>query len=86
MYTSQKFKDILQGIPETHFTDAQGHQRAGAITGSPNNFQSTMSTVYEKENQKTVNPKLPKQTKWFSDVTKKFYHYFPEKAAERQKE
>ena len=47
--------------PETHFRHAQGHQRAGAVTGSINNFQSTIKTVYELEHQKTVNTKLGKQ-------------------------
>ena len=49
--------------PETHFRHAQGHQRAGAWTGSTNIFQSTIITVYEVEHQKTVNTKLGKQTK-----------------------
>ena len=48
--------------PETHFRHAQGHQRAGAVTGSINFFQSTIIRVYEVEHQKTVNTKLGKQT------------------------
>ena len=48
--------------PETHFRHAQGHQRAGALAGSTNIFQSTIITVYEVEHQKTVNTKLGKQT------------------------
>ena len=43
--------------PETHFKHAQGHTRAGALTGSINIFQSTTITVYEVEHQKTVNTK-----------------------------
>ena len=60
MYASQKFFSTLRR-PETHFRHAQGHQRAGAVTGSINNFQSTIKTVYELEHQKTVNTKLGKQ-------------------------
>ena len=67
--------------PETHFRHAQGHQRAGAVTGSFNIFQSTITTVYEVKQQKTVNTKLGKQTIWFSEVIKDFYHYFQEKEA-----
>ena len=48
--------------PETQFRHAQGHQRAGVLTGSIKNFQSTVITVYELEHQKTVNTKLGKQT------------------------
>ena len=48
--------------PETQFRHAQGHQRASAVTGSINIFQSTIITVYEVEHQKTVNTKLGKQT------------------------
>ena len=51
--------------PEIHFRHVQGHQRAGALTGSINIFQSTIITVYEVEQQKTVNRKLGKQTVWF---------------------
>ena len=40
---------------ETHFRHAQVHQRASALTGSINFFQSTIITVYEVQNQKTVN-------------------------------
>ena len=47
--------------PVTYFRQAQGHQRAGALAGSTNIFQSTI-TVYEVEHQKTVNTKLGKQT------------------------
>ena len=57
---------------------AQGHQRAGASTGSINIFQSTNITVYEVEHQKT-NTKSGKQTIWFSEVIIEFYHYFQEK-------
>ena len=70
---------------ETHFRHAQGHQRAGALTGSINIFQSTIITVYEVEHQKTVNTKLGKQTIWFSEVIKDFYHYFREKEAGNHK-
>ena len=48
--------------PETHFRHAQGHQRAGALTGSINIFQGTIITVYEVEHQNTFNTKLGKQT------------------------
>ena len=63
MYASQK----VQGFsslrrPEKHFRHAQGHQRAEAVTGSINIFQSTTITVYEVEHQKTLNTKLGKQT------------------------
>ena len=67
--------------PETHFRHAQGHQRAGALTGFINIFQSTIITVYEVEHQKTVNTKLGKQTFRFSEIIKDFYHYFQEKEA-----
>ena len=70
--------------PETHFRHAQDHQRAGALTGSINIFQSTTITVYEVEHQKTVNTKLGKQTIWFSEVIKEF-HYFQEQKAGRHK-
>ena len=72
--------------PEKHFRHAQGHQRAGALIGSIAIFQSTTSTIYEVEHQKTVNTKLGKQTIWFSEVIKDIYHYFQEKEAGRQKE
>ena len=65
--------------PETHFRHAQGHQRAGALTGSINIFQSTTITVYEVEHQKKTNTKLGKQTIWFSEVIKEFRHYFEQK-------
>ena len=65
--------------PETHVRHAQGHQRTGALTGSINIFQSTISTVYEVEYQKTLNTKLGKQTIWFSEVIKEFYQYFQKK-------
>ena len=72
--------------PETHFRHAQCHQRAVALTGSINIFQSTTITVYEIEYQKTVNTKFGKQTVWFSEVIKDIYHYFQQKEAGRQKE
>ena len=86
MNASQK----IQGFPslrrpETHFRHAQGHQRASALTGSFNIFQSTLFTVYEVEHQKTANTKLGKQTIRFSEVIKDIYHYFQEKYAGRQK-
>ena len=62
--------------PETHLRHAQGHQRAGASTGSINIIQNTIFTVYEVDHQKTVNTKLGKQTIWFSEVIKEFYQYF----------
>ena len=67
--------------PEAHFRRAQGHRGAGGITGSINIFQSTKFTVYEVVHQKTVNTKLGKQTIWFSEVIKDFYHYVQEKEA-----
>ena len=63
MNASQKIRGISSlRRPETHFRHVQGHQRAGAITGSINIFQSRIITVYEVELQKTVNTKLGKQT------------------------
>ena len=62
--------------PETHVRHAQGHQRAGASTGSINIIQNTINTVYEVEHQRTANTKLGKQTIWFSEVIKDIYHYF----------
>ena len=71
----KKFKDFSsRRWPETHFRYAQGHQRAGALTGSVNILQSTTITVYEVEHQKTINTKLGKQTTWFSEVIKEFHH------------
>ena len=86
MYASQKvhgFSSLHR--PETHFRHAQCDQRTGALKGSINIFQSTISTVYEVKHQKTVNTKLGKQTIWFSEVIKEFYHYFQEKEAGRHK-
>ena len=71
--------------PETHFSHAQGHQQAGALTGSIKVFQSITITVYEVEYQKTVKTKLGKQTFWFSEVIKDIYHYFQKKQAGRRK-
>ena len=62
--------------PETHCRLAHGYQRAGALTGSINNFESTIIPVNEAENQKICNTKIGKQTTWFSEVIKDFYHYF----------
>ena len=86
MYASQKaqgFSSLRR--PETHFRHAQGHQRARAITGFIDIFQSTTITVYEVEHQTTVNTKLGKQTIWFSEVIKEFHHYFQEEKAERHR-
>ena len=71
----KKFK-IFSSLrwPERHLSRAQGHQRASAIIGSINIFQSTIITVYEVVHQKSVNTKLGKHTNWFSDVIKEFYH------------
>ena len=82
----KKFK-IFSSIrrPEIHLRRAQGHQRAGGLTSSINIFQSTISLVYEVEHQKTVNTNFGKQTIWFSEVIKEFYHYFQEKQAGRHK-
>ena len=66
---------------ETHCRHAQSHQRAGALTGSINIIQSTVLIVYEVEHQKTVNTKLVKQTIWFLEAIKGFYHYFQEREA-----
>ena len=60
--------------PQTYVRHAQSHQRAGASTGSINIIQNTAITVYEIELQKTINTKLGKQTTWFSEVIKDFYH------------
>ena len=65
--------------PDTDFRHAQGHQRASALTGSINIFQSTVITVYEVVHQQTYNTKLGKQTIWFSEVIKDFQHYLQEK-------
>ena len=48
----EKFK-VFSGLPrpETHFRHAQGRQKAGALPGSINIFQSTIITVYEVEHQ-----------------------------------
>ena len=87
MNPSQKFEVFSSPRrPETHFRNAQAHQRAGALTVSINIFQKTITTVYEVEHQKTVNRKLRKPTIWFSEVIKDIYHYFQEKKARRQKE
>ena len=69
---------VLSGPPrpELHCRLAQGHQRAGALIGSINNFESTIIPVNEAENQKICNTKIGKQTTWFSEVIKYFYHYF----------
>ena len=61
MYASQKFPGFYSlRRPETHFRHAQGHQRAGALPSSINNFLSTIITVYEIEHQKTVTKKYGK--------------------------
>ena len=59
MYASQKVQ-VFSSLrkPETQFRHAQGHQQAGALTGSINIILNTMITVYEVESQKTVNTKL----------------------------
>ena len=64
--------------PETHSgthsaTNKQVHQQAQLKS-----FKTTI-TVSEVEHQKTVYKKLGKQTIWFSEVIKEFYHYFQEK-------
>ena len=71
--------------PETHFRHAQGHERAGALTGFIKIFQSTNITVYKVECQKTVNTKLGKETIWFSEVIKDIRHYFQKKAGRRKR-
>ena len=72
--------------PDTHFRHAHGHQQAGALTGSINIFESTIITVYEVEQQKTVNTKLGKLTIWLSEVIKDIHHYSQEKEARRKKD
>ena len=69
--------------PETHFRNAQGHQRAVGINGSIYMFQSTVFTVYEVESQKTVNtkpgkgtservlPQLPRKVGWKTQKDRK---------------
>ena len=65
--------------PEVHFRRAQGHQRAGALTSSINIFQSTISTVYEIEHQKTLTQNLENRLFGFQKLIKDFYHFFQEK-------
>ena len=85
MYHLKKFK-VSSSLrrPETHIRHAQGHQRAGASTGSINIIQNTINTVYVIH-QKSVNTKLGKQTIWLSEVIKEFLYYFQEKKAGRHK-
>ena len=80
---SMVFSSVRRAEPQ--FRHAQGLQRACASTGSTNNFQSTINTVYEVVHQKTVNTKLGKQTLWLSEVIKEFYYYFQVKKAGRHK-
>ena len=79
-----KFRSSLRW-PATHVRHAQGHQRASAITGSINIFQSTTITEYVVEHQKKVNTKIGKQNNCFSEVIRQFHHYFQEKAPGRHK-
>ena len=82
----KKFKGFYSlSRPETHLRHAQGHQWAGALTGSISILQSTTITVYEVEHQKTVNTKFEKRTIWISEVIKDFHHYYQEKQAGRHK-
>ena len=75
MYASQKVQGFFNlRRPETHFRHAQGHQRAGELTGSINIFQNTNIKVYEVVHQKTVITKLGKQNTCFSEVIKDIYH------------
>ena len=55
----KKFK-VFSGLRrlETHFRHAEGHQRAGALTGSINIIPSTIITVYEVVHQQTFITKL----------------------------
>ena len=64
----KKFK-FSSGLrrPETQFMYAQGHQREGALTSSTNITQNTFLKVYKVEFQKTINPKLQKQSNLFSE-------------------
>ena len=71
--------------PETHCRLAHGYQRAGALTGSINNFESTIIPLNEVENQKIFNTKLGKQATWFSEAIKDFYHYFQKNEVGRHK-
>ena len=77
MYASQKVFSTLRR-PETHFRHAQGHQRAGTLTGFINIFQSTIITVYEVEHQKTVNTKLGEDYLIFR-CNQRFLPLFPTK-------
>ena len=80
MFASQKVQ-VLSNLrcPEKQFRHARGHQRAGASTGSKNNIQNTIITVYEVESQKTVNTKLWKRIISFIEEIKQFYHQFQQK-------
>ena len=86
MYASQKVQSFFWSSQARNtFRHAQGNQRAGASTGSINIIQNTIITVYAVEHQKTVNTKLGKQTKWFSEVIKNFHHHFQKKMLEDTK-
>ena len=76
MYASQKVQ-VFSSIrrPETHFSQTQGHQRAGTLGGSSDIIQNTNNTVYGVESEKTVNTKLSKQTNWFPEVIKEIFHH-----------
>ena len=56
MNASQNF-EVVSSLPrpETQFRQAQGHQRAGALTGSINIIRNNIFTVHEVESQKTDN-------------------------------
>ena len=79
-YASQKVQGFFSlRRPETHFRHVQGHQRAGALTGTINIFQSTIITVYEVEHQKTLNRKFGKQTVCFLRSNQKVLPLLPKK-------
>ena len=76
MYASQRIQVFpFNCRPETHFRYTQGHQGAGALTGTINIVQNTIFTVYEVESQKTVYRKLSELTNWFPEIIKEIFHH-----------
>ena len=67
LYASQKvqvFSTLRR--PKTHFGHEQGHQRAGALTGSINNIQNTIFVENGVQRRKTVKiEKSGKRTEFF---------------------
>ena len=76
IYASQKI-EIFSNLPrpELRFRHAQGHQRAGSLTGSMNIIQNIIITVFEVESQSRVNTKLWKRPVWFSEEIKKIFDH-----------